>query len=183
LFTFLQMKHLSKICLDNKRMICQDNPYQGVISNKEWEVLPTNHQLEHLFLNSDNLTNDVIDYILSNCLGLKKFFMNTLVLKRLKENLVEGSDVATVVFQSTDNPRLGFKARRDFKIKKLLKNEHEEPFSDSMIQVMENLRNDEVKTEQELLEEELEREVESEFREKFGDQWVDEIRESVTTLF
>lgn len=126
---------ITKICLDNRVMICQTNTHQGVITNKEWNsVINTN--LEYLFINSDNLTNDVIDNIIGSCSHLKKFLMNTLVLKRLKDNLVEGTDKSEITFQSCDDLKIGFKARRDIKIKNLLRDRYEEPFSESMKALM-----------------------------------------------
>lgn len=135
LLPMLLKPSITKICLDNRVMICQTNTHQGVITNKEWNsVINTN--LEYLFINSDNLTNDVIDNVIGSCSHLKKFLMNTLVLKRLKENLIEGTDKTEITFQSSDDLKLGFKARRDIKIKNLLRDRYEEPFSESMKALM-----------------------------------------------
>ena len=122
---------VTKVCLDNRMMICQTNTHQGVITNKEWPLI-LNTNLEYLYINSDNLTNDVIDNIIGCCSKLKKFLMNTLVLKRLKENLIEGIDAVEITFQSCEDLKLGFKARRDIKIKNLLRDQYEDPFSESM---------------------------------------------------
>lgn len=175
----LQMKKLIRLCLDNRVMICQTNVYQGVVTNKEWEVL-NNHSIEYLSINSDNLTNDVIDYIIKACHGLKKFLVNTLILKRLKPEIVEGYSQEKITFQSNEDIKLGFKAMRDIKIKNLLKDKYEPNFSESMEKLIEQMEEEEdkrlangEKDPDELLEEELQREVEEEMRVKYGDSFFD----------
>jgi len=156
-------------------MICQTNVYQGVVTNKEWQVL-NNHSIEYLSINSDNLTNDVIDHILKSCHKLKKFLVNTLILKRLEPKIVDGFGPEYVTFQSNEDLRVGFKALKDIKIKDLLKDKYEPRFSESMEKFIEKMDEIEIRGEkdpQDLLAEELQREVEEEMRAKYGEDFFD----------
>ena len=131
----LQLPRLDRVCMDSKVLICQKNAYQGVVTAKEWENLycPT---LKYLMINSDNLTQDTIDYYLKSCPNLSRFIMNALVLKRLRKDVREGFGPETITFQAAEDYRLGFTVKRDVRIENLLKDRYEPAYSDSMLRII-----------------------------------------------
>lgn len=172
LLHLLFMKKVEKICLDNKLMICQNNPYQGVISSDDWETI-NNTTLKYLSINSDNLTNDVIHFVLKSCHNLKKLLTNTLVLNKLRTKIIEGYGPEEVTFQSNEDLRLGFKAKREIKIKDLLKDQFEEKFSDSMKDLITKLEAGEEK--RELEEKRLEQEILEELSQEYGQDFIKDL--------
>jgi hypothetical protein len=129
------LKEVERVALDNKVLICQKNAYQGVATEKEWSCIKST-SLKYLLLNSDNLTQDVIDSYLKACPNLQRFIMNTLVLKRLRQNVSEGVGPETITFQASEDLRLGFTVKKDIKIANLLKDRYEPSYSASMLQVI-----------------------------------------------
>lgn len=129
------LKNIERVCLDNKVLICQKNAYQGVVTEKEWSCIRAD-SLKYLMINSDNLTQDVIDSYLKACINLKRFIMNGLVLKRLRQNVKEGLGPDTITFQAAEDLRLGFTVKKDIRIANLLKDRYEPAYSSSMLKII-----------------------------------------------
>lgn len=160
LIPIMKLKNIKRVSLDNKLMHCQTNIYQGLITNKEWDMLG-NSSITDLLINSDNLTVDVIDYILKAFIGLDRFLLNSLVMKKLYPCIIEGNGPEKIAFQSSDNPKEGFSAKKDIHLKNKLKNRFEEPMSESMKKLVEQQENGEdiVSAKEAALIEEIEKEL------------------------
>lgn len=143
------LKRIERVCLDNKVLICQKNAYQGVVTEKEWSCIRAD-SLKYLLINSDNLTQDVIDSYLKACINLKRFIMNGLVLKRLRQNVTEGLGPDTITFQAAEDLRLGFTVKKDIRIANLLKDRYEPAYSSSMLKIIKQQQMGDYSDEEEL---------------------------------
>lgn len=129
------LNNIERVCLDNKVLICQKNAYQGVISENEWSSIRCK-SLKYLLINSDNLTQDVIDSYLKACINIKRFIINGLVLKRLRTDIREGLGPDMITFQAAEDLRLGFTVKKDIRIANLLKDRYEPAYSASMLKII-----------------------------------------------
>jgi hypothetical protein len=154
LIPILQMPLIQHVCIDNPEMPCQTHEYGGLITNKEWFHL-NNHTIEYLFINSKHLSNCAINEILKACHKLSGFYLDNKVFNELQKNVSGGYGPDKIQFV-TDNNR--FELLKDVKVKNLIK--FEDPFSDSMRNLI-NKMEDEEKIREEL-ERELEKELEME---------------------
>lgn len=143
------LKRIERVCLDNKVLICQKNAYQGVVTEKEWSAIRCD-SLKYILINSDNLTQDVIDSYLKACINLKRFIMNGLVLKRLRQNVTEGLGPDTITFQAAEDLRLGFTVKKDLRIANLLKDRYEPAYSASMLKIIKQQQMGDYEDEEEL---------------------------------
>jgi hypothetical protein len=163
----MSLKNIRRVSFDNKLMHCQTNIYQGLITNKEWDVL-YNSSITDLLINSDNLTIDLIDYILKAFTNLDRFLLNSIVLKKLYPCIIEGNGPEKIAFQSSDNPKEGYSAKKDIHLKNKLKNRFEEPMSESMKNLVDKFEMDEeeIAKKEAMLLAEIEEEINQKYNKK-----------------
>ena len=127
---------LNRLMLDNPRMCCQENTYTTVIGPKEWAKL-SNHSLELIMINSDNVTLDFVSYLLTHFKGLTRMVLGLIVLNKIQSNMSNGYEKESVVFQAFENPKNGFKLHKTVRFTNLLKDQYDdEPYSKSMLEVI-----------------------------------------------
>jgi hypothetical protein len=125
---------LRSLCLNNQSLVCQPNEYAGMITNDEWNGL-RNYRLEKLFINSGNLSLDVIDYLKTSFVRLQNLIIRDDIYNNLKKNMTPGSHTAKqITICSTEGKK--FEISRDFTIRNLLRNRYQSPFSDAMQKIM-----------------------------------------------
>jgi hypothetical protein len=125
---------LRSLCLNNQSLVCQPNEYAGMITNDEWNTL-RNYRLEKLFINSGNLSLDVIDYLKTSFVRLQNLIIRDDIYNNLKKNMTPGSHTAKqITICSTEGKK--FEISRDFTIRNLLRNRYQSPFSDAMQKIM-----------------------------------------------
>jgi hypothetical protein len=133
---FGKMTNLEKLILDNPIMSCQENTYSTVIREEEWVAID-NSKMEIVLINSDNLTLDYIDYMVKQFTGLKLFIMGHLVLTKLEENIIGGYDEKDkIIFRSYEDKSSYVSTHKPLKIRNLIKNKYQAPFSDSMLNII-----------------------------------------------
>lgn len=147
LLDLLSINRLEILCFYDSRMVCQPNRYNGLITDDEWATIK-NESLQELMIKSDNLSNDIIDYIKDHCYVLKRMILSPKTLKYMCQNITNSGDHETfpLFFNDGKNPK-ELKVGRNFKMKNLIKNEYQAPFSDSMTKIMKHILEEEEKEE------------------------------------
>ena len=142
----LKLDRLQKVVIDFPNFYCQVSANDALVSKKEWSSAHS-FSLHSLFLNSENLTLDVLDYLLKSCSDLRDIYLNDNILKMVAKNIMFNEhDVRednTINFHSATDFRKGFKASRPLTFKNMFKNYLTAPFSKSML---ENIRQRETNT-------------------------------------
>lgn len=129
--------NLKTLSLYDPNLVTQPNKYSGLIQDKEWEFL-RNYKLEKLLINSDNLSLDVIDYLIKTFSKLSTLIINPTKCKELHKNIMPGfsQDMITI---AASNKEGSFKMPRDSMIKNLFKDTFQDPYSESMKNIMKNV--------------------------------------------
>ena len=126
--------NLEVLNLNNPTLVCQPNDYAGLITDDEWKLF-RNYSVTQLFINSTNTSLDVIDYIKTSFLRLQTLILDDGIYTNLKKNLVPGTPGAKkILICSTGNKKI--ELPRDFMIRNLLRSQFQQPFSDSMMKIM-----------------------------------------------
>lgn len=137
----LKPTQLEVLCLDDPRMACQPNSYSGLIKEEEWELF-RNRSLKKLLINSNNISLDIIDYLKTSCLSLEHLIIDESKYKYVKENIVSpGTEEPKISVASTKGVKL--ELGRDFQMKNLLRLRYSQPFSNTMLKVMEKIYSEE----------------------------------------
>jgi len=135
LLDILKLPQVQKVCLNQIDLICQTNPYSGLVGPNEWLEIEC-PSLEKLLINSTNLTLDVIDYLMPVCPNLKRLVIHPTIAEKLRTNVIEMGDelglekTTELIVAGLNNKQ--FTIKRPFKIKGKLKDNFDEPFSESM---------------------------------------------------
>lgn len=136
LLDLLKSNNLQHIAIDYPNFYCQVSEKEVLISRNEWRII-NNSSLKTLFINSENMTVDVIDYIIKACTELKDIYLDDNILKLVAKNIVFNEDSVNetnvVNFHSAVDFRKGFKASRPMTFKNMFKNNVSAPFSKSML--------------------------------------------------
>lgn len=131
---------LKVICLNDAGLPVQPNQYAGLITDAEWELF-RNYSVEQLLINSGNLSLDVIDYLKISCCHLKTLIISDQKYQELRQNMVPGlkkDDQFLICAMSGRKMQV----ERDFMIRNLLKSRYQDPYSDSMKRIMEQVYGD-----------------------------------------
>jgi hypothetical protein len=131
---------LESIIFDNSNMLCQGNGYSGVISEEQWLALK-NTTLNTLYLNSSNVSLDIIDYLRSSCQNLNQVMLCQKVYEHLKENMLPPEDPPSereiTYFDLDGKTKMTLPA--NYELRNLLKNKFQAPFSNSMLNKIEKI--------------------------------------------
>lgn len=137
LLDLLKLDRLMKIEIDYPNFYCQLSAKEVLISKDEWKS-SCSFTLQSLAINSENMTLDVLDYILKSCPELRDIYLNHQILETVAKNIMfnqEDYDQTKLVnFHSTSDVRRGFKANRPISFKNMFKNYITAPFSNSMLE-------------------------------------------------
>ena len=132
----LNSSSLRRLDIDYPNFHCQISPKDVLVSHKEWKSV-CSLTLHTLMMNSEDLTLDVLDYILKSCTELRDLYLNDQVLKMVSKNIVfSENDIRpdnVVNFHSYSDHRKGFRAGRPMTFKNMFKNLCSAPFSRSML--------------------------------------------------
>lgn len=141
LIPIFKLSKLSKLCIDDLQFWCQKGVFELFIFPDEWKQMKC-PSLQQIAINSQNLTMDVIDYILLSCPNIKQFIVDDATLKLLLKNVVNGYDTDDIMsFHSWQDPSKGCEVRKKITFKNLMKdNYNAEPFSDSMLKKIKEIR-------------------------------------------
>lgn len=131
---------LEVLCLDDPNMSCQPNEYSGLITEDEWEIFK-NYNLKKLFINSTNLSLDIIDSLKTHCIALEKLIIDDSIYNSLKKSIVPGHSEKKLILTSTANKMI--EIPKDSIIRNLLKHKFQKPFSDSMLDIMNRIYKEE----------------------------------------
>jgi hypothetical protein len=139
LLELLKLDRLTKVVVDFPNFYCQVSASEVLVTKEEWKSA-NSYSLQTLFLNSENLTLDVLDYLLKSCPGLKDIYLHENILKMASKNIMfDEQEVApekVVNFHSSDEFRKGFRASRPLTFKNMFKNYFTAPYSKSMLERM-----------------------------------------------
>lgn len=125
---------LRSICLNNQMLVCQPNEYAGLITHDEWTNL-RNYKLEKIFINSGNVSLDVIDYLKTSFVKLQNLILRDDIYANLRKNMNPGTlTAAQLTICSTEGKK--FEIPRDFTIRNLLRNRYQSPYSEAMQRIM-----------------------------------------------
>jgi len=134
---------LEAIVFDNSNMLCQGNGYSGVISEEQWLALK-NRTLKSLYLNSTNVSLDIIDYLRKSCPNLNQVMLCHKVYEHLKENILPPDSSPSIsidreitYFDLDDKTKMTLPG--DYELRNLLKNKFQAPFSNSMLSKIEKI--------------------------------------------
>ncbi len=132
----LKLDYLKTIAIDFPNFDCQPSPRQVLIAREEWRSL-CSFTLEGLFINSENMSLDVLDYLLKSCSKLHEISLNGEVLKHVSQNILfdpsELRDDNTINFHETEDFQRGFRACKPLMFKNMFKNEVSAPYSSTML--------------------------------------------------
>lgn len=132
----LKLDYLKKIIIDFPNFYCQVSAKDVLITKQEWQGVHS-FSLQSLFINSENVTLDVLDYLLKSCPELKDIYLNDNILKMVSKNILFNQDDNSdniVNFHSASDFRRGFKASRPMTFKNMFKNYITQPYSNSMLE-------------------------------------------------
>ena len=128
----LKLDKLNKVVIDFPNFYCQVSPKDVLVTKQEWQGVHS------LYINSENMTMDVLDYIIKACPELKDIYLGDSILKMVSKNIVfnqdESGDNSILNFHSSSDFRKGFRASRPMTFKNLFKNYISRPFSTSMLE-------------------------------------------------
>lgn len=142
LLDLLSINKLEILCFYDVQMVCQPNRYVGLIDDHEWNKIK-NHSLQELMIKSENLSLDVIDYIKDHCYVLKRMVISPYTLKYMCQNINNIGDINTFpLFFNDGNTDKELKLGRDFKLNNLIKYDYQKPFSDSMLNIINKINQD-----------------------------------------
>jgi len=128
---------LKVICLNDAGLPIQPNQYAGLITDAEWELF-RNYSVEQLLINSGNLSLDVIDYLKISCTRLKTLIICDAKYQELRQNMVPGLKSDDQILICSMGGRK-MQVERDFMIRNLLKSRYQDPYSDSMKRIMQQV--------------------------------------------
>jgi hypothetical protein len=132
LIPIFKLSHLKKLVFDDEYFNCQKTQQELFISNDEWKGIhcPT---IEKICMNSQNLTLDVIDYMLISCPNVKHLVVNENILTMISKNIVSGFDMSQpLLFSSWRINDKCLKTYRNISFKNMFKNSMD-MFSESML--------------------------------------------------
>jgi len=129
---------LEVLCLDDPQMACQPNNYSGLLSEEEWESIRL-YGLKKMLINSQNVSLDIIDYIRHSCPNLLSLIIAHEKYDNFKKNVLDGTDNGEnkISIASVNGVKLDL--YRNFSVRNLLKSKYEQPFSNMMTKVMEEV--------------------------------------------
>ena len=81
----LKSPNLSKLVIDFPNFYCQVSAKEVMVSREEWRSVHS-FSLKSLFMNSENLTLDVLDYLLKSCSELRDLYLNENILRMVAKN-------------------------------------------------------------------------------------------------
>jgi hypothetical protein len=141
LIPIFKLNKLVKLCIDDPQFWCQKGVFELFIFPDEWKQMKC-PSLQQVAINSQNLTMDVIDYILLSCPDIKQFIVDDATLKLLLKNVVNGYDTEDIMtFHSWQDPSKGCEVRKKITFKNLMKdNYNAEPFSECMLKKIKEIR-------------------------------------------
>jgi hypothetical protein len=133
LLPLLKLRNLVKIAVDDPMFWCQKGIHELFILPEEWKTLHSD-SLEKIAINSDNLTLDVIDYIIGVCPKLQQFIISDKLLPMISRNATSGYQPNIVSFHSWDSPNKGLQFHRNIRFKGMFKDTYNaQMFSESML--------------------------------------------------
>jgi len=149
LIDILKLKLLDKLIIDNITLKCQESIHNTLITDEEWKTIFCD-SLTFILINSDNFTVDFTDYLLKACPNIKRMIVSDGLIKKLHESTLDGISTETLIFQSFKNKEYGFKRCKTVKFFNLIKSKaNKQPFSDSMLKIIEAKKKEKEKKEQE----------------------------------
>lgn len=142
----LQLKNIKSISFMNTNMKCWHKPLEPLISKEQWASfvdLPGVKSLEYLDINSVMVTKDILHDLLYCCTNIKRLSIHSdLFNKFLKD--IDGSygtgDVLTICATYDDTLSCDF--TKPIIIRNLLRDQFQNPFSESMLRVIKKIKND-----------------------------------------
>lgn len=146
--SLLKLDRLNKVEIDFPNFFCQLSPKDAIVSKDEWKTV-CSYNLKSLFINSTNITLDVLDYIIKACPLLNTVYLDENILNMVSKNIVFDHEdinnnntaaVEIINFHQASDARRGFKASRPMTFRNMFKNLITEPFSKSMINRINQLR-------------------------------------------
>jgi len=131
---------LKSIVFDNSAMLCQGNGYSGVISEEQWLELK-NDTLESLYLNSSNVSLDIINYLRQSCTKLNNVMLCHKVYENLKQNMSPPDDPpsAQEITYFDLEGKTKMVVPSNYELRNLLKDKYQAPFSSSMLSRIEKI--------------------------------------------
>lgn len=135
LLPVLRSSRISSCVFDNQGMVCQPNPYSGLIKDEEWKKI-RNYSLETVLINSTNLSLDVVDYLNKSCVVLKNLIICDQVYQEIRKNLFGESDARKLSISSIGTLKR-IEVPKDFKLRGMYKDSYQAPFSQSMMRIIE----------------------------------------------
>ena len=142
----LQLEKIKSISFMNTNMKCWHKPLEPLISKEQWASfvdLPGVKSLEYLDINSVMVTKDILHDLLYCCTNIKRLSIHSdLFNKFLKD--IDGSygtgDVLTICATYDDTLSCDF--TKPIIIRNLLRDQFQNPFSESMLRVIKKIKND-----------------------------------------
>ncbi len=133
LIPLLKLSRLTKLCIDDRAFWCQKSIHEVFILPNEWRNLSC-ASLDKLAINSENLTLDVLDYILQVCPNLQHVLVDDGILQMITRNIVGGNQPELVTFHSWQSPNKGFEISKKVTFKNMYKDTYNsQMFSESML--------------------------------------------------
>lgn len=146
LIPLFKLDRLAKLAIEDANFWCQLDAYREFISNDEWKLIYC-PSLEQLAINSDNLTIDIVDYILCSCPNLKHVIVDSNLMKNISNRAKDGYKEDTIIFCEWGNTNKGIIYHKDIKFTNLRK-DMSEPFSESMLQKINKIKTERGEKEQ-----------------------------------
>ena len=91
LIPLFSLRHLNKLAIDDPHFWCQKSIHELFILPHEWKNMDC-ASLRKLAINSQNLTLDVLDYIITAAPGLTQVLVDADILSMVSRNIITGYD-------------------------------------------------------------------------------------------
>ena len=127
LIPLFKITGLQKLMIDYESFWCQKGPRELFIHPDEWKSM-TVLQLDSLAINSENMTLDVIDYILGACPTLKHLIVNDIVVTEIGQQLKESFEPHKLKITSWSDPTRGL----EFKYRPKFRQMHKDAYGQTM---------------------------------------------------
>lgn len=140
LIPIFKLHKLCKIAINDPQFWCQKGRNELFILPEEWKNMDC-PSLEKIAINSENLTLDVIDYILNSCGNVSQFITDENIMKLISNNVQGGTNKdQPLIFSAWQHPEKGFKIYKTVKFRNLIKNTDNQMFSDSMLKKIKEIK-------------------------------------------
>lgn len=137
LWTLLKLKKIRLIKLNYPNLPDYYQAKNAQIIREHWKSCYSK-TLEQLDVNSEHLTLEVLDYLVKGCPNLSDILVADSLLEKISHNVsFDHLSGQPLNFACSSEHNKGFKATRPIRFLNLNRNQYSEPFSESMLKIIE----------------------------------------------